>query len=99
MVNRDVIWPVEFWLFKMTCVGVRCTTITGNQSDLKFTIKENVQQTHVCRTLFKTHFSEGSVGYSIPYFFPVTNTGAFQLGPFSGRGLPVFFNFPSLNNR
>lgn len=82
MANRDVIWPVEFWLFKMTCGGVRCTTVTGNQSGLKLTIKENVRQTHMCRTLFKTHLPERSVGYSIPYFFPVTNAGAFQFGPF-----------------
>lgn len=81
MANRDVTWLVEFWLFKMTSDGIRCTT-TGNQSGWKLTIKENVRQTHVCRTLFKTHLPERSVGHSIPYFFSVTNAGAFQFGPF-----------------
>ncbi len=53
MANRDVTWLVEFWLFKMTYGGVRCTAITGNLSVWKLTIKENVRQTHVCRTLLK----------------------------------------------
>ncbi len=65
MANRDVIWLVEFWLFKMTCGGVRCTTVTGNQSVWKLTIKENVQQTLVCRTLLKRIYRK--VGAVIRY--------------------------------
>lgn len=38
------------------------------------------------------HESDHNHGYSIPYFFSVTNFGSFQLGPFFNKHFVAPFN-------